>query len=163
MGKKQKSRHQFDEFNDKPAYAADFLELNRAAKSGVKSRQGSSGKPSDKPETSEEAAAQLRDRLNEKTMQQLAQLKATMKEQELQQRGGAGVRESRETGATGEATRIRTGTARGGINTGFRRKSNGDDFEKEKSFKELFDPEPETDESFSDLFKDSKLDWRGFK
>lgn len=157
MAKKQRRTKQAQEFNDKPAYAADFLELrNPARPSGTDSQRKSGNGQAE----SGEAASQLRDRLDGRTMQQLTELKAKVKAQEEEQaqsaQGKSGKSGLRGSGKPGMANEL--SARRDGLDG-----TKDSQVDKDKSFKELFDPEPETEESFSDLFKDSKLDWRSYK
>jgi len=132
MGKKQRRGRQANEnFDDKPAYAADRPVVEKA----------------EKPNQSVESGPQVREHLNEQTVNKLARLKASMLE--------AGVAVS--------APPAKVHMARPQAPTQERILGKSEEIDKEKSFQELFDPEPGEEDSFTDLLKDSKLDWRSFK
>ena len=132
MAKKQRRGRQATEnFDDKPAYAADRPVLEKAEKA--------------KPAA--ESGPQLREQLNAQTVTRLTQLKASILE------AGVGV----------SATPAKVDKTRKQPPVQEAERGKAAEIDKDKSFQELFDPEPESEDSFTELLKDSKLDWRSFK
>ena len=96
-----------------------------------------------KPKGDDAAKLSVEDRLSGGTVAKLSELKAKM-ESEAQ---------ARENGQAGKkAVRKHSSPAR-----------LADPDDESKSFAELFDPQEDETDSFEDLLKESKLDWRSFK
>lgn len=147
MTAKRKKQHmQVDDGRDKPDYAADLFRREDET-----SKKNKRSKPQD-VEGEGDATTSVAAHLGDELTNRLREMKAALSAEEPQ-RPKTGIRDP----GRGQNT---NSNALGSATTS--RKSDGADKDK-ASFAELFNPAPEDEESFEEMLKSSKLDWKKFK
>jgi hypothetical protein len=136
MGKSSKRKStQPSLYDDKPAFAMDLFK-QPAPKKTVKAES--------------ETAIHVKERLNAGALSALEQLRREM-ESVIAQDGNGKSDPARKPTPPAVTTRARDAGAKTG------------DADRDVSFAEMFDPQPEDDVDFDALLKDSKQDWREYK
>ncbi|WP_029423176.1 hypothetical protein [Alicyclobacillus macrosporangiidus] len=133
-----------------------------------KGRPAVPGRDDDKPAWAVVPAIPLEERFGSEIAQKLAALKASVRAQAETERSSENRGQRSSAGARpGAPARFNEGAGRPVGSTRRspedRGASEGDRADREASFAELFDPQPDDDVSFEELLRTSKLDWRKFK
>ncbi len=147
--KGKRKQTQSEEFDLKPDFAMDgFVEKKETKKA-----------PVDK-----EAELNVKDRIGVASLSKLEKLRAEMKEEADAAESAAAAKAQANSKATRANSKapgsLSSGSSSAASSSPGRSSSDPND---NLSFAELFNPEPDDEEDFDSMLKDSKLDWRQYK